>query len=82
MFMFYKIKDDYYVLVGNKYMQVKFKVDGEEINSVPTGEFLERNSSVKAEECPFNEDFKKQITRRRELERDEIKERSRFGRDR
>lgn len=82
MFMFYKIKDDYYVLVGNKYMQVKFKVDGEEINSVPTGEFLERNSSVKAEECPFNEDFKKQITRNGKLGRDETQNLSHFGRDR
>ena len=31
MFMFYKIENDYYVLVGNKYMQVKFKVDGKEL---------------------------------------------------
>ena len=82
MFMFYKIENDYYVLVGNKYMQVKFNVDGEEINPVPTGKYIERNSSVRAEEYPFNEDFKKQFTRRREPERDEIKERSRFGRDR
>lgn len=82
MFMFYKIGNDYYVLVGNRYMQVEFKVNGEELNAVPTGKSVERTNEVHAIEQPFNEEFKKQFTRKREPERDGMKERSRFGRDR
>lgn len=82
MFMFYKINNDYYVLVGNKYMQVEFKINGEEINAIPTGKELERSSDLKVESYEFNDDFKKKLTHKKEPERDESKERSRFGRDR
>lgn len=82
MFMFYKIGNDYYVLVGNKYMQVKFKIDGEEINAVPTGKSVEKNSAEKVQAYQFNEDFKKQLTHKEEPKIDEYKQRSRFGRDR
>ena len=82
MFMFYKIGNNYYVLVGNKYMQVEFKIDKEEINAVPTGKSIERDKAIGVKAYQFNEDFKKQLTHKEEPEIDEHKQRSRFGRDR
>ena len=54
-------------------MQVEFKVNGEELNAVPTGKAVERTSEVHAIEQPFDEEFKKQFTRKREPERDGMK---------
>lgn len=80
--MFYKIDNSYYVLVGNKYMQVEFKVDGEEINAIPTGKELERNGDLKVESQEFDESFKRTLTQKKSPTQDENKEHSRFGRER
>lgn len=82
MFMFYKIDNNYYVLVGNKYMQVEFKIDGEEINAIPTGKSIEKDKAIGVKSYQFNEDFKKQLTHKEEPKTDEYKQHSRFGRDR
>lgn len=83
MFMFYKIDNDYYILVGSKYMQVKFETKGKEINAVPTGKEIERNPSIKVVSQPFDEEFKKQVNKKQEETNiSENKERPRFGRDR
>lgn len=87
MFMFYKIDNDYYVLVGNKYVQVKFEVKDNDVNAIPLNKKIERNASIKAIAQPFNDDFKKQIINKNKpkiiLEDDkesEHKNRPRFGR--
>lgn len=62
MIMFYKIKDNYYVLVGNKYMEVKFTVENGEVQAKPVnGSYIERSSNVNAIPQPFDDDFQKKI---------------------
>lgn len=62
MIMFYKIKDNYYVLVGNKYMEVKFTVENGEVQAKPVnGSYIERSSNVNAIPQPFDNDFQKKI---------------------
>lgn len=62
MIMFYKIKDNYYVLVGNKYMEVKFTVENGEVQAAPSnGSYIERNNTVNAIPQPFDEEFKNKI---------------------
>ena len=62
MIMFYKIKDNYYVLVGNKYMEVKFTVENGEVQATPSnGSYIERNNTVNAIPQPFDEEFKNKI---------------------
>ena len=62
MIMFYKIKDNYYVLVGNKYMEVKFTVENGDVQATPNnGKYIERSSNVNAIPQPFDEDFKNKI---------------------
>lgn len=78
--MFYKIDNDYYVLVGDKYMQVKFSVDGEELNSTPTGKELERNTVKNVKPQPFDDDFKKQFIDKKYSNKEDTKSRYRFGR--
>lgn len=87
--MFYKIDDNYYVLVGNKYVQVKFEVKDGDINPVPLDKKIERDAHTKAIAQPFNEEFKKSIINKNKPQRslenkeendDEPRSRSRFGR--
>ena len=60
--MFYKINDDYYVLVGNKYVKVVFEVKNGDIKATPiNGEYIERSPLIKAMEQPFNEEFQKKL---------------------
>jgi len=93
MFMFYEINKDYYVLVGRKYIKVDFKVEGDEINAIPTKEFIEKDNNVKAIPKSFNDEFKKEIINMKKGKSDDFKEenidknhdkslsgRSRFGR--
>lgn len=87
MFMFYKINNDYYVLVGNKYVQVRFEVQGDDVNAVPLNKKIERDINVNAIAQPFNDDFKKQIINRNkpkiilgEDDENDRKGRNRFGR--
>lgn len=87
MFMFYKINNDYYVLVGNKYVQVRFEVQGDDVNAVPLDKKIERDINVNAVAQPFNDDFKKQIINRNkpkiilgEDDENDRKGRNRFGR--
>lgn len=62
MIMFYKIKDNYYVLVGNKYMEVKFTVENGEVQAIPNdGKYIERSANVNAIPQPFDNDFQKKI---------------------
>lgn len=62
MTMFYKIKDNYYVLVGNKYMEVKFTVENGEVQAIPNyGKYIERSANVIATPQPFDDDFQKKI---------------------
>ena len=62
MIMFYKINDKYYVLVGNKYMEVEFTVENGEVQAKPSnGAYVERTANVNAIPQPFDEDFKDKI---------------------
>ena len=62
MIMFYKIKDNYYVLVGNKYIEVNFTVENGEVQATPSyGKYIERSSNVNAIPQPFDDDFQKKI---------------------
>lgn len=61
MFMFYKIGNKYYVLVGNKYAEVTFKVEGNDVHAVPTSSVIEKTPNLKVIEKVFNDDFKKEI---------------------
>lgn len=62
MIMFYKINDNYYVLVGNKYMEVKFTVENGEVQATPkNGKYIERSSKVNAIPQPFDEEFRKKL---------------------
>lgn len=87
MFMFYKIDNDYYVLVGNKYVQVKFEINGDDVNAIPLNKKIERDINVEATSQPFNDDFKKQIINKNkpkviieEKNEDDHRGRNRFGR--
>ena len=62
MIMFYKINDKYYVLVGNKYMEVEFIIENGEVQAKPSnGRYIERTTNVNAIPQPFDEDFQKKI---------------------
>lgn len=62
MIMFYKIKDNYYVLVGNKYIEVKFTVKNGEVQASPiNGKYIERSQNIEAKPQPFNEEFQNKI---------------------
>lgn len=84
--MFYKIGDKYYVLVGSKYVELKFEIKGNDINAIPTENVIEKNPNVKAIEKTFNNDFKKEIIKSQksfgehESERGQERNRSRFDR--
>ena len=87
MFMFYKIDNDYYVLVGNKYVQVRLEVKDNDVNAIPLDKKIERDININAVAQPFNDDFKKQIINKNKpkiiLEEDnenDRKGRNRFGR--
>lgn len=60
--MIYKIGNKYYILVDNKYVEVTFKSDRDDISIIPDRKsFIEKNSKVVVEEIKFDDDFKKNI---------------------
>lgn len=63
--MLYKIKEKYYILVGNKYIRVEVVPNGkDDIQLIPKmEEFIEKNNSVLATNVDINDSFKKQIIR-------------------
>jgi len=79
--MFYKIDKDYYILVGNKYIQVDFEVNGNDINSKPLNKEIERTPKINAKPQPYNDDFIKEIieSKKPKEKKNEFKESPRFG---
>lgn len=60
--MLYKIKDNYYILVDGKYVEVLFKSENDGISIIPDRKkFIEKNSSVNAEQILFDDKFKEKI---------------------
>lgn len=58
--MLYEIKDKYYVLVGNKYINIKMIIKNNDVELIPNqSEFIERGINVKAKEVSFDDTFKK-----------------------
>ena len=73
MIMLYKIKDDYYILVGNKYVKVNFEINGDDINLTSNkDDYIERTPNLKVTEHNFNEDFKKSIINSKRNRRESI----------
>ena len=63
--MLYKINNNYYVRVGRKYIKVKLEVKNGDVDLIPVhNDFLEENNTLKIEEQPFTDDFKKNIINR------------------
>lgn len=63
--MLYKIREKYYVLVGNKYIRVEVVPNGkDDIRLIPKMEdYIERNKNIKATTINVDDNFKKQFIR-------------------
>lgn len=60
--MLYKIKDDYYILVENRYVKVDFDIKGDNVEvRADNSKSIEKTSSVVATSVSFNDTFKKDI---------------------
>lgn len=81
--MFYKIDNDYYVLVGSKYVLVKFEIIGNEIIAKPLNKKIEKSDGLKIIDQPFDDLFKKEIMNKlhstNEKKENEIKKQTRSG---
>lgn len=60
MSMLYKIKDNYYMRVGRKYIKVNMVAKGDNILVTPDNKsVIEHNNSLKVTEVKFDDAFKK-----------------------
>ena len=60
MSMLYKIKDNYYMRVGRKYIKVDMVVKGDNVLLTPDNKsVIEYNNSLKVTEVKFDDAFKK-----------------------
>lgn len=60
--MLYKIKNEYYILVGRKYVKVSFEINKDDINIKPNvNDYIEKTDDLIVSEQPFDSKFKKSI---------------------
>lgn len=64
--MLYKIKDKYYILVENKYVNVDFSINNGNVEIVATKESIERENGVIAKSIVFDKEFKDSIKKEKE----------------
>lgn len=74
MSMLYKIKDNYYMRVGRKYIKVDMVVKGDNILVTPDNKsVIEHSNSLKVTEVKFDDAFKKAFieSQRKRVERND-----------
>lgn len=82
MNVIYKIKDNYYLKVGRKYIKITFDIKNDNVSLVPNNkDFIEDDGKLKVEHVNFDDSFKKKIIdsrRPRSTEEKEEVSRSRY----
>lgn len=60
--MLYKIKNDYYIRVGRKYIKVDMIVKGDDISLTPNNKHvIEESKDLDVKEVSFDDKFKKSL---------------------
>lgn len=60
--MLYKIKNDYYIRVGRKYIKVDMIIKGDDISLTPNNKYvIEESKDLDVKEVSFDDKFKKSL---------------------
>jgi hypothetical protein len=79
--MLYKIKDDYYVRVGRKYIKIDMVVKGDDVQLVPNNKHvIEENKDLVVKQVSFDDKFKKALIDSRKPRSAENEEEKHIGR--
>ncbi len=63
--MLYKIKDKYYILVGNKYVEVKFSIKDDNVSLSPdSSSYIEKNGNIVVKQQMFDDKFKEELKKK------------------
>lgn len=67
--MLYEINNKYYILVGNKYIEIDFSINKNDVNIVPnSSKYIEKSDKLKVKKHTFNDDFKEKLSKKNKVD--------------